>query len=211
MRFWVRSHRARMSHHRSDEQSARSNFQGPCIAIEGRSACDPFRHRLRLLRLNRLRRSGTLTSDENRRRRNAQRLRTSSVAVGQHIARTNRDPRTAISSLATCTARCGAGIFAGFPFAARGSAPHSYDLRRRLRSDLPCLVRRSTGNLLHYGPPGSTEVQATATTISTRDRSTPTRDGASMQIASPPYPSILSCTAHRCESTRIDGERSVGR
>lgn len=36
-----------------------------------------------------------------------------------------RSAKTAHEAIATRTARCGAGIFAGFPFATRGSAPHS--------------------------------------------------------------------------------------
>lgn len=70
----------------------------------------------------------------------------------------------------------------------------SHDLRRLLRNDSPCLVRRSTGNLLHHGPPDSTEVQATATMISTGDGSTRPRGRASELIASPPYPPEIFAT-----------------
>lgn len=78
---------------------------------------------------------------------------------------------------------------AGFPFVARPLTGTLRGVRPRLGSDSPDLVRRSIGNLLHVGPPGSTEVQATATTISTRGRSSRPRERPSALTASPPYPS----------------------
>lgn len=86
----------------------------------------------------------------------------------------------------------GAGILAGFPFAAHPLTGTLRGVRPRLRSDSLDLVRRSTENLLHLGPPGSTEVQATATTISTRGRSSRPRGRPSARTASPPYPSTSS-------------------
>lgn len=83
----------------------------------------------------------------------------------------------------------GAGMLAGFPFVARPLTVTLRGVRPRLGSDSPDPVRRSIGNLLHYGPPGSTEVQATATTISTRGRSSRPRERPSARTASPPYPS----------------------
>lgn len=83
----------------------------------------------------------------------------------------------------------GSGILAGFPFVARPLTGTLRGVRPRLGSDSPDLVRRSIGNLLHLGPPGSTEVQATTITISTRGRSSRPRERPSALTASPPYPS----------------------
>lgn len=101
----------------------------------------------------------------------------------------------------------GSGILAGFPFVARPLTGTLRGVRPRLGSDSPDLVRRSIGNLLHLGPPGSTEVQATTITISTRGRSSRPRERPSALTASPPYPSTRSSPQEGTPSRR----RTIGR
>ena len=224
MRFWVRSRDARIPPARI--------FTGPTSRPKATRLSSPFsprratspiestpsRARLNFGREPKPVRGGASPSRRRRRR---------------HASRPNGAPQRVRRVAETRGAASrGTGSFAGFPFAARGPrapearalrekrAPHTrkltldrtaHRLRGRLGSDSPRLVRRSTGNLAHVGPPGSTEVQATATSIGTSERSTRPRDRASTRSLRPPTRrsrSFLRAPGGRA-SAATAGDRSI--